>query len=563
MIFNLLKSFFIIVIFLLYQPPSYSKVTDNKEFNQRYLSNYFSALVSYDNQNNKKALKFFNLSKPVLRKHNNYLEEYVFSLIAGGEYSKAVKQVNYWQNHENSNFFEARLILILDSLRKKNFVDASKFINDLKFFKEMGTYELVIYETLKSYIYLFKNKKINKKNNNFGQLSLITNSFQNCYLNSNKTKANFLNLINSKDADYSRYLFFYLSSIVENQQYEIVREISSTIDPIRSSLLVAQTKKWIDKSDFEKFKNYFSCKSETDILAEFFFLIANLHASQENYNQSNFYLNISNFLNPKFYYNLSLLAENYFQSKNYDLARNLLEKFDRDDETYYWYRIKKIGQIIAEKDNDEDSLNFIEKNFNEFEKPSIEILFDMGNIYKRLKKYENSIKLYSNILPKLKQNSEAYADVLYRRGGSFERLGKYEEADNDLLKSLEISPGDPYVANYLAYSWLERKYKINIAIKMLDEAYKQKKDDPYIIDSVGWGYYLIGDYINAEKYLKLALQLMPDDPIVNDHYGDTLWMLDQKLQAKYFWKNVLNLEETEEEMKNKIKQKLLFGPDKT
>ena len=193
-----------------------------------------------------------------MRKHNNYLEEYVFSLIAGGEYSKAVKQVNYWQNHENSNFFEARLILILDSLRKKNFVDASKFIKDLKFFKEMGTYELVIYETLKSYIYLFKNKKINKKNNNFGQLGLITNSFQNCYLNTNKTKANFLNLINSKDADYSRYLFFYLSSIVENQQYEIVREISSTIDPIRSSLLVAQTKKWIDKSDFEKFKNYFS-----------------------------------------------------------------------------------------------------------------------------------------------------------------------------------------------------------------------------------------------------------------------------------------------------------------
>ena len=87
---------------------------------------------------------------------------------------------------------------------------------------------------------------------------------------------------------------------------------------------------------------------------------------------------------------------------------------------------------------------------------------------------------------------------------------------------------------------------------MLDEAYKQKKDDPYIIDSVGWGYYLIGDYINAAKYLKLAVQLMPDDPIVNDHYGDTLWMLDQKLQAKYFWKNVLNLEETEEEMKNKI-----------
>ena len=122
----------------------------------------------------------------------------------------------------------------------------------------------------------------------------------------------------------------------------------------------------------------------------------------------------------------------------------------------------------------------------------------MGNIYKRLKKYENSIKLYSNILPKLKQNSEAYADVLYRRGGSFERMGNYEKADIDLLKSLEIRPDDPYSLNYLAYSWLERNYKIEEAIQMLERAYNEKENDPYITDSVGWGYYLIGDYENAE-----------------------------------------------------------------
>ena len=55
---------------------------------------------------------------------------------------------------------------------------------------------------------------------------------------------------------------------------------------------------------------------------------------------------------------------------------------------------------------------------------------------------------------------------------------------------------------------------------------------------------------------------MPSDPIVNDHYGDVLWWLDRKLQAKYFWKNVLKLEETEDEMKKKIKKKLLLGPKK-
>ena len=136
-------------------------------------------------------------------------------------------------------------------------------------------------------------------------------------------------------------------------------------------------------------------------------------------------------------------------------------------------------------------------------------------------------------------------------------------ADKDLLKSLEISPEEPYVLNYLAYSWLERKYKINEAIEMLQRAYKLKKNDPYIIDSVGWGYYLIGDYIRAEKYLVKAVQLMPDDPIVNDHYADILWKLNRKLQAKYFWENVLEMEDAEEEMKKNIVEKLIKGLDET
>ena len=84
-----------------------------------------------------------------------------------------------------------------------------------------------------------------------------------------------------------------------------------------------------------------------------------------------------------------------------------------------------------------------------------------------------------------------------------------------------------------------------------------KSNDPYIIDSIGWAYYLIDDYIKAENFLKRAVELMPEDPIVNDHYGDILWKLDRKIQARYFWGNVLNLEETEDEMKNNIKDKLI------
>ena len=474
---NLIKIFFII-LFALYQTTAYSQKLDKNKFNQRYLSNYFSALISYDNQNNEDALKFFNSSKYLLNKHDNFLKEYVFSLVSDGQVSKAIKVIKLNKNRNNSNFFEAQLLLILDAISKKNFNNASKLLYDVNIYKETSTFESIIYQTLQSYNFLFLNKEIEKINQNFGQLSLITLAFQNCYLSLDLSKSNFLNLINSQNAEYSRYLFFYLINLIENKDYDSVKQISSTISLLENSLLILQAKKWIEKSNFEKFNKYFSCKRETDILGEFFFLISNLYAAEEEYEKSNFYLNISNYLNPKFYFNLSLLAENYYLNGNFKSIKKVLEKFNDDDEIYKWYKERKSSMIISELKNDEEALNYIENKFKNYKKPNIKIFFDMGNIYKNLKKYDKAIEYYSIVLSTLNKNSSAYADVLYKRGGSYERLGDYKKADKDLLKSLDIIPDDPYVMNYLAYSWLERNLKIEEAIKMLEKAYNKKKNDP-------------------------------------------------------------------------------------
>ena len=187
------------------------------------------------------------------------------------------------------------------------------------------------------------------------------------------------------------------------------------------------------------------------------------------------------------------------------------------------------------------------------------MIFDIANFYKNSKEYEQAIKYYSKLINSLDKNLEIKSDLLYRRGGSYERIGKYEKADEDLINALKIKPDDAYILNYLAYSWLERDYRINEAIEMLERAYSFKSNDPYIIDSIGWAYYLINDYSKAEKFLKRAVELMPDDPIVNDHYGDILWKLNRKIQARYFWTNVLEMEDAEEEMLKKINIKLVKG----
>ena len=553
----------IILSFLLFQTNTYSNTSATNKFNQKYLSGYFSALLSSGNQNNKDALKFFNSSKFLIKKHDNFLKEYVFSLVLDGQVKKAINQIKISKNEKNANFFESNLLLTIDSFKKKDFKQVSKRLKELNISKDDGTYEFVIFKILEDYNYLFLNKKIKKQKFDFGSLNLITSSFQYCYLNSDKTESYFTNLINESKNDYTRYLFFYFSHLVKNNKLNKVKDISQSIEPLADSLLISQSKKWIENEKFEKFVKYFSCNSETDILSEFFFLLSNLFSSQEMYEQSNFFLRISEYLNNKFYFNLSLLAENYYLNENYKDAEKILNVFKNKDENYNWYRVKKIGKILSEEGKENEALKFTEKYFNSTSKSSVKMLYDMANIYKRFEKYEEAIKYYSLLLTKVKKDSYAYSRILYRRGSSFERKGDYEKADKDLLYSLKIFPGDPYTMNYLAYSWLERNYKVNQAIEMLQRAYKKKENDPYITDSVGWGYYLIGDYVNAEKYLKKAVQLMPSDPIVNDHYGDVLWQLDRKLQAKYFWQNVLELEETEDEMKKNIRIKLLNGPKKS
>ena len=555
-----LKIFYIIFA-LLYQTVGYTKTSDKNDFNYKYLSSYFSALISFDNQKNNKALEFFESSKYLKKKHNNYLKEYVYSLVLDGQIKKAVNQIKSSRNMKNSNFFEGKLLLVLDLMNKKKYIQASNIIESFSVSNE-NTYELIILKTLASFNNLFKNKKLPSSTSDFGKLSLIVNAFQNCYLNSNKTDNHFLNLINSAEGDYSRYLFFYLSNVIENKDYKTAKQISKTIEPFSSTLLISQSKKWIDNENYKKFNKHFSCQNENDLLSEFFFLISNLYSSQNIIETSNFYLSVSNYLNPKFYFNLSLLAENYYDNDNFDISREILEKFSSEDEIYFWYKIKKIAQIISEEENDDKSLKYIEDNISDLKQKSPKILFDLANIYKNFENYKIAIDYYTQVLNQIDKNSNMYADVLYRRGGTYERLKNYSKADKDLLMSLNIRPDHAYTLNYLSYSWLERNIKIEQAMKMLMRAYELRENDPYITDSVGWGYYLIGDFINAEKYLRKAVELMPDDPIVNDHYGDVLWQLDRKLQAKYFWEHVLELEDTEEEMKKDIENKLIDGPRK-
>ena len=151
---------FLIFSFFLYQNLVYSKVNVEKEFNQKYLSNYFSALFSFNNNNNVQALKYFNSSKFLIDKHDSFLKKYIFSLVENRKVKQAIKEIKLSKKDENRNFFEANILLILDSFLEKNNQNIEILLSNLQTFQSEDVYEVVIYETLKSYVDLFGKKKI-------------------------------------------------------------------------------------------------------------------------------------------------------------------------------------------------------------------------------------------------------------------------------------------------------------------------------------------------------------------------------------------------------------------
>ena len=552
------KYIYLFIIFLLYQTSSFSKISDVNKFDQKNLSNYFSAVLSINNNDAKNSLKFLENSKILNDRHEEHFKNYIKSLVANEKVDLAIKKIKYSQN--NYSFLEREVILLVDNLINKNLEKSSLNLEKIESLIDPDDrYHIILSKVLKNYLEVFKSNNIKSyKNNNFAELDDISLAFLSCYFDLKNTTKRFEEFI-EYDGSSSRYIYFYLDYLIEQNKINKIDQVLQNINQLNKPLLIAQSVKWIEEKNYNKLNNLFSCKNEKDIIAEFFYLIANLYSSQGLYKESNFYIILAKYLNPKFTLNSTLLIENYMDTKKYKLVKNELSNIEKDNVIYNWFKVKKNASIIQETKNDDSALKFIKKEYRKIQNPSNKILFDMANILRNFQDYEGAIEIYSNLIQYSNYSAEEYADLLYKRGTSYERKKDFLKADEDLIESLKIDPDEPYVLNYLGYSWLERSYKIPEAMDMLKEAYSLRENDPYITDSIGWAYYLIEDFVNAKKYLEKAVKLMPYDPIVNDHYGDVLWRLNKKVQARYFWNGVLKLEDTEEELKKEIEKKLVFG----
>ena len=221
------------------------------------------------------------------------------------------------------------------------------------------------------------------------------------------------------------------------------------------------------------------------------------------------------------------------------------------------YAAIQISDLYSQMDKDDLAVkNLI--NYNKFNK-TFDSLIALGNMYRYDKSWSNALDAYESSLDiGLSQDNENIWEVFFNIGIVHERTDNWNEAENNFKTALSIYEGQPDVLNYLGYSYLDKDLNLNLAKELIEKAMSLKPNDPYIIDSMAWYYFKVGRYEEALSLLDYAIDMMPYDSTINEHYADALWKIGQKVQARFHWERAIELD-TEGELKGRIKIKLLLG----
>jgi len=555
---------FLLIVFL-YENEVFAK--DNKKtYTQENISNYFSGLVLSNENNYKDALKRFKKVKSLKDQHTNFNHEYIKTLVLLEKFDEAV---NFSKKIlvNNENLFNANLLVGLNLFINKDYLNAEKYFKKLNKSSDSNLFfENFIGNTLIAWSKASLGNKedsfkyINKTPTSLNNFTKIQKTLLKCYFNSADVQQSFNILVNDKEYNFSRYSFFFANYLLsKDKKNESKQKILNSRKKYSENLLLKQAESFYLNGKSKKIENFFECENPNDSVAEFFYILANLYASEKNYELSNFYINISLFLNKKFLTNKTLLAENFYYQDLNKLSFDTYKSIKSIGSVYSWYAAKTIAFISIDDKGKKKSIKSLEKELKSKTDLTFEHYYDFANFCKDNEYFKKSIEFYSLTLEKIPKNHNLISKIFDRRGTSFERIGEWESAEKDLKESLRISPDEPHVLNYLAYTWIDKGINLDEALEMLKKAASMRQNNPYIIDSLGWAYFMKKDYSEAKFFLQRAVELLPSDPIINDHFADVLWMLNKNIQARYIWNSVLKFEKVDAKLKEKISKKLIFG----
>jgi tetratricopeptide (TPR) repeat protein len=268
------------------------------------------------------------------------------------------------------------------------------------------------------------------------------------------------------------------------------------------------------------------------------------------------YAQLARMLRPTFPLAKILIGDIMMSRERYGAAAAIYEQVDQKSHYGWTARLRK-ADALYEGDRLGDARKLLEKMGDE-QPERFDALLRLGNFLRYKERYKEAVKIYDRAFKRLSGVKKRDWNLFYSRGIALERSKQWERAEKDFLEALNLVPEQPYVLNYLGYSWVEREKNLKKAKKMIESAVAQRRNDGYIVDSMGWVLYRLGEFKPAVGHLERAVQLRPHDPVINDHLGDAYWRVGRKQEARFQWRRALNFKPDKGDA-NKIKVKLQKG----
>jgi tetratricopeptide (TPR) repeat protein len=182
-----------------------------------------------------------------------------------------------------------------------------------------------------------------------------------------------------------------------------------------------------------------------------------------------------------------------------------------------------------------------------------------GDILRGKQRFTDAIAAYDRAIARIATPTQNNWLVFYDRGICYERSHQWPKAEADFRHALALAPDQPFVLNYLGYSWADMGQNLTQARQMIEKAAQLRPNDGAIVDSLGWVLLRQGDTTEAVKTLERAVELEPEDASINGHLGDAYLAAGRRLEAAYQWRRALTFN-PEPEDAAKLEAKLLSGP---
>lgn len=291
-------------------------------------------------------------------------------------------------------------------------------------------------------------------------------------------------------------------------------------------------------------------------LAEVFYGLGEALSGEGGVSLGEIYLQFALYLSPGNTFALLALAQSHETARQFAEANDVYDRVSKPSVLDSSIAIQKAYNL-SYQDQADEARALLEQ---EAVKAPADLrpLDALGNIMRARKRFAEAADYYTRAIALVPKADKRHWAFFYFRGTCYERMKNWPDAEADLVRALKLMPDQPNVLNYLGYSWIDQNKNLKQGLAYIEKAVALKPDDGYVVDSLGWAHYKLGNFKAAAQHLERAVELRPEDPVLNDHLGDALWRVGREREARFQWDQALILKPEPEEVE-KIKRKLADG----